>query len=139
MAHLKGLYYSSSCEAIQKHRHDPTTYYVCISVYALCRQLIWVRHVHIFVFIFYIDVLHLLQFQIIKAVARKRIDDILDGKKRIDTGIARVDAEANQSTEERIKTSKKRRQARTSRPQSAPVQRTTDSAPLRIPTNNVST
>ena len=24
MAHLKGLYYSSSCEAIQKHRHDHT-------------------------------------------------------------------------------------------------------------------
>ena len=136
MAHLKGLYYSSSCEAIQKHRHDHTTYYVCISIYAFYGKLIWVEHV--FVFTFYIDVLQLLQFQIIKAVARKRIDDILDGKKRIDTGIARVDAEANQSTEERIKTSKKRRQTR-SRPQSAPLQRTIDSAPVRIPTNNVST
>ena len=53
----------------------------------------------------------------IQKVARKRIDNILGGKKRIDTGIRKIDDEANQSIESRIQSK---------RPQSAPSQRPND-------------
>ena len=70
--------------------------------------------------------------QLVETMARKRIDKILDGKKRIDTGIARVDAEANQTTDERIQAKKRSRQKRPQRLQSAPVQRP-HSAPVQVP------
>ena len=42
----------------------------------------------------------------VQKVARRRIDNILQGKKRIDTGIEKIDTAANASMEERIQAKK---------------------------------